>query len=266
MSKNTAVKKREETGLAVASEIDAMFGNSDHMQIPVDAPLPQIKIMRETPVFELPDGETSKELTGHILYYHNANQYYPDKFGEGSEIPACLSSDGIIPDGGEDQQAGPCRDCPFNEYGSAREGNGKACQNTIRLYILIDGDVIPALIKAPPSSLGKKDSLMRWLTNAPNISNKAGLGNAYQPIKVKFSLHRKDFDSGMSASVLDIETIEVLSLKDNMDKISRLASITQEFKKAYLGKVSEYMAKEADNPNTGTEAETSAEDDEEIPI
>jgi len=28
--------------------------------------------------------------------------------------------------------------------------------------------VIPCLVKAPPSSLGKKDSLMKWLTTAAN--------------------------------------------------------------------------------------------------
>ena len=52
----TAMVKRDETQLAVASEVAAMFGEENAVKIPVDAPLPQVKILQETPQFELPDG------------------------------------------------------------------------------------------------------------------------------------------------------------------------------------------------------------------
>lgn len=249
----TTLAKTENTALATTrNEIDAMFGNTG-IQIPVDAPLPQIKILRETPMFELPDGTPVKELVGHILYWHNANQYYAKAFGEGEQLPPdCFSSNGVAPDGGEAMQDCTCKDCPFNQYGSAPDGKGKACSNTIRLYVLLDGDVIPVLIKASPSSLGKKESLMKWLTNAPNVAAKVGCGTAYQPIKVKFSLHKKDFSSGFSASVLDLTTVGVLNPKDNMSEIQKLAALTRQLKEAYIGKVAEYMAQEVDDEDNTT--------------
>jgi hypothetical protein len=206
-----------------------MFGNPA-VQLPIDAPLPQARIMRESPQFEMPDGSFQKELTGHIIYYTNSNAYYSAAFGEGENpIPDCFSSDGIAPDGGTHQQARFCRECVLNQFGSANDGKGKSCSNTIRLYLLLDGDILPTLVKAPPSSLGKKDSLMRWLTSAPNIASKAGVGTAYQPIKVKCKLVRKDFESGFSASILCLETIRVLNINDPADmaeihKLGRIAS------------------------------------------
>lgn len=261
----TALAKKENGGLVVASEIDEMFGNSNRPQIPIDAPLPQIAIMREKPLFDMPDGETVKEFEGHVIHWHEANQYFPTAYGEGSEVPACFSSNGRMPDGGEDMQAGPCAACQFNQYGSARDGGGKACQNTIRLYILVDGNVLPAVLKAPPSSLGKKESLMRWLTNSANITNKAGLGCAYQCIKVKFSLHTKNFDSGMSASVLDLVTVSVLDKDQDIDQIKMLAGLTKDFREHYLGQVAHHMANETETP-AGVDTETGEILDDDTPL
>ena len=245
-----AKKKKEiavngNNALAAAGEIDGMFGG-EGIQIPVDAPLPAISIMRESAQFEMPDGSYSKEFTGHIVYWHNANQFYSAAFGEGdSLVPDCSSADGIRPDGGEFVQDGPCRVCELNKFGSAKEGGGKACQNTIRMYVLVDGEVIPSVLKAPPSSLGKKDSLMRWLTSAPNIAAKAGVGTKYQPIRVKFSLRKKEFASGMSASVIEAETVKVLSMDTDNDKLKQLAGLYKEFMSNYMQRVREDVSGES---------------------
>ena len=245
MAKTNKLAKRKQTLPQAANQVDEMFGGSAP-QLPIDAPLPQIKIMRESPQYEMPDGGMVKNFEGHIIYFCNANQYYSKKFGEGDAIPDCYSTDGITPAGGTDPQKGPCRICPLNEYGSAAEGEGKACQNTIRLYVLVDGEVIPSVLKAPPSSLSKKDSLMRWLTNAPNIAAKAGVGVHYQPIKVNFSLHRKDFSSGMSASVIDLETVRVLNPADKEDKASlqHLSVLYRDFMTNYINRISDDVAAE----------------------
>jgi len=248
MSKKTAkndLAVNDKNPLVEAGEIDAMFGG-EGIQIPVDAPLPAISIMRESAQFEMPDGSYVKEFTGHIVYWHNANQYYSAAFGEGeSMIPDCSSSDGIRPDGGEFMQDGPCRTCELNQFGSAKEGGGKACQNTIRMYVLVDGEVIPSVLKAPPSSLGKKDSLMRWLTSAPNIAAKAGVGTKYQPIRVKFSLRKKEFNSGMSASVIEAETVKVLTMDEDGDKLKQLAGLYREFMANYMQRVCQDVSGES---------------------
>lgn len=258
---NTLTKKQET--VLDTTNINQMFGNK--VQIPIDAPLPQIKVLRETPMFETPDGQTIKSVTGHIIYWHNANQYYASKFGEGeSALPDCASSDGIQPDGGTKPQNNLCKDCPLNEYGSGKDGNGKACQNTIRLYFLPDGDVIPSIIKAAPSSIGKKESLMKWLTNAANVASKAtnGQSTAYQPIKVQLSLHKKDFDSGFSSSVIDIETLGYIT---DGATINKLGKLYQEFTANYLGRIAEDIATEGNKENTPSGNEPEVEDMD-IPI
>lgn len=241
MAKKNEVAKKESSEVAVVNGVDGMFG-TESPQIPIGATLPTISIMRETTAFTMPDGEIAKEVVGNIIYWHNANQYYESEFGDGSDVPTCCSSDGITPDGGEKIQHQSCRGCPMNEFGSGKGGVGKACSNTIRLYVLVEGNVIPCLLKCPPSSLSKKDSLVRWLTNVPNVTAAAGLGNAYPCVQVKLTLHTKDFDSGMSASVLDVETVGVLDTKTEMDKIQKLAALVTNFKRDYLGKLPEMVA------------------------
>ncbi len=230
--------------LQKSGKVDAMFGGGG-VQIPVDAPLPQISILRESAQFEMPDGRYEKEFTGHILYWHNANQYYSAIYGEGeSPIPDCYSSDGVRPNGGAFQQPGPCKLCELNKFGSAADKKAKACQNTIRLYVLADGEVIPSVLKAPPSSLGKKESLLRWLTCAANTAARAGMGTHYQPIQVKFSLRKKEFSSGMTASIIHVETVRVLDVDADANKLDQLNNLYRDFTANYLGRISKDVSQE----------------------
>ena len=64
---------------------------------------------------------------------------------------------------------------------------------------------------------------MRWLTSAANTASRAGMGTKYQPIRVSFSLRKKEFASGMTASVIETETIRVLNLEDDRDKLEQLS-------------------------------------------
>ena len=264
----TQLAKTQNGGaLATANQIDDMFGGAGSFRLPIDAPLPAIKVLRETPMYETPEGDTVKDIVGHIIYWHNCNQYYATEYGDGEQgPPACASSDGLKPDGGENPMAGPCRQCPYNEYGSGDDGRGKKCQNTIRLYVLRDGDIIPSVIKASPASLSKKESLMTWLTNAPNVANRAGMGTKYQPIKASFKLHKKEFDSGFSASVIDLTTVRVLDPNDqaDLDYLGRLAKLYKNFMENYIGRIADDVAGENVE---GTTADTPVmDDDQDIPI
>ena len=238
--------KQEHTGLVQKSKYDKMFGD-EGFHMPIDASLPEIKIVRETAQFELPDGTCVKELTAQLLYWHNANQFWAVPFSERSNddspVPDCFSSDGMTPDGGDNTQAAACDVCPNNEWGSG-ENEGKKCRNTIRMYLLIAGNVIPSLLRAPPTSLAKKDKFMKWLTNMPNVCNAKGIGRAYQLLTVKFVLRKKEFASGMVASVLEPETVGML---EDDGYIQDLAALTREFKATYIKKIAEQMATEDDS-------------------
>lgn len=236
-------KKSGGTALAVADEqersIAAMFGEPDTFRVPTDAPLPTIEILRESQQYRLPSGELSKSFEGHVLFWHEANVFWSHAFGEGdTSFPDCASSDGIAPDGGEDPLEGPCRGCPNNEYGSAIDsGRGKACQNLIRLYLILDGHRLPVILKAPPSSLGKKESLVKWLTNAIN----EGLGGRYQTIRARFGLRKKEFDK-YTASVIEVETVRVLDAAKDANELQRLGKMFTEVQKYHGARVAADVA------------------------
>jgi hypothetical protein len=218
--------QKESTALATQAEqaIAEVFGGADIYQFPTDAPLPRALILRESSQFEMPGGELTKGFEGHIVYWHEANTYWSNPFGEGgSSFPDCCSSNGAFPDGGDNRQDDNCSQCGWNQYASDfGGGRGKRCQNMILLYVVRDTDRLPVVLKAPASSLGKRESLIPWLTNAVN----EGYAGKYQTIRVRFGLYRKEFDR-YPASILKLETVRVLdpSVPDDKAQLDRLARL-----------------------------------------
>lgn len=106
--------------------------------------------------FELPgeddeEMESATELVGVIIHHHPVNAYWKEKFAGGNEQPDCSSYDGKI---GVDRETGEyteCASCPHNQFGS--DGNGKACKNVHRVYILREGNPVPLILSLPPTSL-----------------------------------------------------------------------------------------------------------------
>ena len=99
--------------------------------------------------------ETVQSLTGVILHHHAVNSYWPGEFDGSNNVPDCSSADGKQ---GLDIKTGEVRDCStclFNQFGSSSKGNGngKACKNGHRIYLLRSGEVLPVLISLPPTSL-----------------------------------------------------------------------------------------------------------------
>ena len=86
---------------------------------------------------------------------------------------------------------------------------------------------------------------MRWLTCAANTAARAGMGTNYQPIQVKFSLRKKEFNSGMSASIVQAETVRVLDFEADAEKLAQLSDLYQDFMANYLGRVKADVAAES---------------------
>ena len=80
---------------------------------------------------------------------------------------------------------------------------------------------------------------MRWLTNVNNTTAKAGFKGKYQLVRVKLTLHRKDFNSGMSASILDVETDRVLDLgnEDDRARAMELGELYKQFMASYVKRI-----------------------------
>jgi hypothetical protein len=226
--------KQETTALSTQAEeaIAEAFGGPDTYRIPTDAPPPRALILRESGQFEMPGGDLAKSFEGHILFWHEANCFWGTPFGEGgNSFPDCCSSNGAFPDGGDNRQDDNCSQCGWNQYGTAFDGGrGKRCQNMIMLYVVRDTDRLPFVLKVPASSLGKRESLIPWLTNAVNT----GYAGKYQTIRARFTLYKKEFDHYW-ASVLRVETLAVLdpSEPNDMAQLDRLARLFGEVQRYY---------------------------------
>lgn len=132
---------------AIAEEMDGLGSVPfDRVKIPSGGGL----------AFEIPgdddeDPQIATELVGVILYHHPVNAYWKEKFSGGNEQPDCSSYDGKV---GIDRETGECKDCsscPCNQFGS--DGNGKACKNVHRIYMLREGNPVPLILSLPPTSL-----------------------------------------------------------------------------------------------------------------
>lgn len=111
------------------------------------------------------EGEESiQELEGVIVAFRNANAYWSvslDESGGGSP-PDCASADGIY---GNGDPGGSCELCPMNQFGSSPKGEGKACKNTIQLFLCRPDDLLPLVISCPPTSIKAVRQYMRRLSS-----------------------------------------------------------------------------------------------------
>lgn len=114
----------------------------------------KLPVIRFKEGFTLTEGEEVVEsFEGTIVYTKESNIYFENRYRPGStELPRCMSMDGKTPC--VDKPINPtCKGCPMNEYGSAKDGAGKACKNTRPVYIVTPGAVIPRVLRVPPTSL-----------------------------------------------------------------------------------------------------------------
>lgn len=112
--------------------------------------------------FELPgddddEPEIEKELEGVIVHHHPVNVYFKDSYDGTNAPPDCVSYDGKF---GVGEPGGHCKTCELNEWGTGRDGEGKACSNRRRVYLLRQGEMFPLLVSLPPTSLGNFSDLI----------------------------------------------------------------------------------------------------------
>ena len=108
---------------------------------------------------EEPDMQQTVE--GVIIMSHKSNGLWLNPFGEGgNNAPDCSSIDGTEGMNTKTGECIACDSCPYNEFGSAKggEGRGKACKNMRRLYIMRRGDVFPMVLTLPPTALAAYDN------------------------------------------------------------------------------------------------------------
>lgn len=152
----------------------------------------QLPMIRFKEGFTMSEGEEDIEsFEGVIIYTKEMNAYYKDRFKPGEKKrPDCLAPDGKTPisvDPKVPPQAKSCAVCRLNQFGSAKEGDGKACKNVRPVYVLVRNEegqyaVIPKMLRVPPTSLVLVKSY---------IMNLAADFGAYYAVRTKFSVFKR---------------------------------------------------------------------------
>lgn len=101
------------------------------------------KISAKGKVFTLPNGTSnSGPMTAIILDWRNLRNYYTGVYNPNKPVPpVCFSQGKIVEDlkpsaNCQKPQNETCEGCPFDEWGSAATGRGKACKNSVRLALV----------------------------------------------------------------------------------------------------------------------------------
>lgn len=131
------------------------------------------------------EGEQSAaELEGIILLRAKGRSYWKDKYDGSNMLPDCISVDMF---NGIGDPGGKCGRCPKNEWGSAREGNGKACSEIHTLIIAGTDEISPLFVlRVTPGSL---KNLRQYLTRL------ATKGRTHYSVVTRFSLTQTTSDS-----------------------------------------------------------------------
>jgi len=175
--------------------------------------------------------EPVKEIEGVILYHHATNSFYKEKYTGGNNPPDCGSYDGKI---GEGNPGGSCGNCPYNQFGSGDNGNGKACKNKRRIFILREGEVFPIMLSLPTGSLKEFTNFVRRLVTK---------GKRSHTLVTKISLKKATSSTGIQFSQA------VFSIKRNLteDEVSAVLPLVDHIKE-----LSKNIALDLDSDNAGS--------------
>lgn len=153
--------------------------------------------------------EVEKSLTGIILDYTMPRAYWdtPDPV-EGTP-PKCYSEDSIVSHDGKS-----CRDCPYNDFGSKDgESSAKACKESVVLFLLRPGSIMPLVVRVPASS---KRAFQRYVTRL------IGRMLRISGVVTKITLEKKTSRTGQPYAVYNFEAVDELE-PEEAEKVREFA-------------------------------------------
>lgn len=114
-----------------------------------------------------------KTVRGVVVAHLPRRRYYSKPAGESNGVPPdCQSPDGNRGEGTIAAQfGGVCEACPMAQFGTSKKrdgsaGRGQACQQRRALFIVTDGDILPAILELPPTSLSTWKTFLASLISA----------------------------------------------------------------------------------------------------
>jgi len=172
----------------------------------IDIVFPEIKIIHQGQIFEMPEGTKEESFSGIILDLYKINAWWQEPFDVtgGGTPPDCFSMDGRSADSNSPiLQNAECASCPLNQFGTDEGGRGKACKNMLRLHIIFQDELIPTRLTVPPSNLKPVNQYITTLAkkayayimaetefSLKEVKNKDGV--AYSQLVLKVKIGEKD--------------------------------------------------------------------------
>lgn len=149
----------------------------------------------QLPVIGSDEPQVVTSLEGVIVGKKRVRVMWDKVYGDGPvEPPVCTSNDGITGVGKYAAKCGGlCAKCPMSQFNSKSQFVGKpskaqACQLREVLFVLMEGDIIPKVISAPPSSLQNVRDYMMQLSS---------VGKPFYGVLTKFKLRKEKNDGGI---------------------------------------------------------------------
>jgi hypothetical protein len=209
--------------------------------------VPQMKLLGQgNPGYNI-DGEVQNTPRVVILGFKNSNVMF--KFEADSDrpdgntsknLPVCFSWDGVTSESGcSARQNKTCYQCKNNQFGSSLHGKGKRCKNTIRVFVLPEGSMIPVMWSIPPSGIKPFKKFTATLMRR---------GIRYTRTIIELSSHPEKAENGQSISVPDFKVLGIVKSDQNTETFLNLmrSQVIPAFMAASEGRVlvSEELARE----------------------
>lgn len=144
---------------------------------------------------------TEKTLRGLVVYQTVARGYWEESFdvSGGGTPPTCYSNDGRR---GVGNPGGDCATCKLNQWGTGRNGEGKACREMRLIFMLQENDVLPFVVALPPTSVKPAHKFFVGLA-------RKGIG--YYTVVTEIGLEQDKSNGGIKYSKATFKMLEKLS-------------------------------------------------------
>lgn len=173
------------------------------------------------------DGSVIPYIEGVILKHQNIRLYWSKGLVSGAEAgtpPDCVSADSKT---GIGSPSGNCTACPYSQFGTARdgEGRGQACKLRCQIFILGKEDMLPRRISLPPMSMKKFKAYMVRL---------ATKGKAFYSVITKIGLERVTNKDNLPVSAANFSMVtelppnEVAFMKNLKESFNPKIDLTKE--------------------------------------
>lgn len=181
------------------------------------------------------EGEiTTKEITGILVFSRMTRTWWEQSYDDtgGGVFPDCFSLDAVhgigkmadLPD-----VQGICKKCPMDQFGTGKEGEGKACKEKRQMFMVLQDEILPVLIRVPVKSVAPSKKYLLSL-----VSRRQPVHSVYTQLTLEQDKNKK----GIKYSKIKFQKVGEVENKVASEAYAKAI-------KPYLEQISEDMVKQS---------------------